>query len=276
MIEPVTNLICPLDQQPLQQHDMSWRCNSGHSYDIAKQGYVNLLPVQKKRSKDPGDSKAMIQARRRFLSQGFYQPLAEQVAALTLADDASSVLDAGCGEGYYLQQLIQAAERQGKSLQVAGLDISKWAVLAAAKQDKRATWMVASNSAMPLADNSVDTLLCLFGFPTEAEFERVLNPGGRLIMVDPASNHLNELKQIIYPEVKAKPEQLPVNESRWSLTQEQRISYTVTLPDNDTIRDLLVMTPHLYRSSQAGRERAEGLTTLDVTVDVWLRSFCNR
>lgn len=273
MIEPVTDLICPLDQQPLHRREGSWQCENGHSYDIAKQGYVNLLPVQNKRSKDPGDSKAMIRARRHFLSQGFYQPLAEQLAAEVLASDTTTILDAGCGEGYYLQQLIQAAEQQGQSLQIAGSDISKWAVQAAAKQSKQVTWMVASNSTIPLSDNSVDTLLCLFGFPAEAEFERVLKPGGRLIMVDPASRHLHELKQIIYPEVNAKPEQSPVNDNRWSRIKEHRISYTVTLPDNDTIRDLLIMTPHLYRSSQTGRERAEALTTLDVTVDVWLRVF---
>lgn len=273
VITPVTDLICPLDHQPLQRQDGTWRCANGHSFDIAKQGYVNLLAVQNKRSKDPGDSKAMIQARQRFLAQGFYQPLAEQVASVILASDALSVLDAGCGEGYYVRQLIQTAEQQAKSLQIAGLDISKWAVQQAAKQEKRATWMVASNSALPLADNSVDTLMCLFGFPAEAEFERVLKPEGRLIMVDPASNHLHELKQIIYPEIKDKPAQLPINDNRWTMLEEKRVSYSVTLPDNDTIRDLLTMTPHLYRSSYAGRERAEALKELDMSVDVWVRAF---
>ena len=133
--------------------------------------------------------------------------------------------------------------------------------------------MVASNNAIPLADNSVDTILCVFGFPVEAEFKRVLKPGGRLIMVDPASEHLIELKRIIYPEVKSKSEQLPVSGDDWALDSEERVSFSVELPDNETVQDLLTMTPHLYRASKEGREKAEKLQNLTITVDVWVRVF---
>ncbi|MCH2455776.1 MAG: methyltransferase domain-containing protein [Idiomarina sp.] len=273
MIQPFDQLICPLDKQPLQLNERTWRCENGHSYDVAKQGYVNLLPVQNKRSKDPGDSKAMVQARREYLNKGYYQPLAQALADTVLAMGSQALLDAGCGEGYYLRYLVEQAEQQGTELSVAALDISKWAVQAAAKQDKRLSWMVASNNAIPLADNSVDTILCVFGFPVEAEFKRVLKPGGRLIMVDPASEHLIELKRIIYPEIKAKSEHLPVSEKGWVLSSEERISFKVELPDTEAVHDLLTMTPHLYRASKEGIEKAEKLQSLAITADVWVRVF---
>lgn len=273
MIQPFDQLICPLDKQPLQLNDRTWCCENGHSYDVAKQGYVNLLPVQNKRSKDPGDSKAMVQARRHFLSQGFYQPLADALSETVLSAGDQSILDAGCGEGYYLQHLIREAEQRGVSLDIGALDISKWAVQVAAKQDKRLSWMVASNNAIPLADNSVDTILCVFGFPVEAEFKRALKPGGRLVMVDPASEHLIELKRIIYPEIKSKSEQLPVSETRWKLCSEERVNFPVNLANTETVHNLLTMTPHFYRASKEGRERAEKLQSLTITADVWLRVF---
>lgn len=276
MTKALNNLICPLDGQPMRCEGRTWRCASGHSYDLAKQGYVNLLPVQKKRSRDPGDSKAMVQARQRFLQQGYYQPLANAIGDWALADSGQAILDAGCGEGYYLRQLIVAAEQQQKSLSVAALDISKWAVQTAAKQDKRLTWMVASNNDVPLADQSVDSLLCIFGFPVAAEFWRLLSSGGSLLMVDPAADHLRELKQVIYPEVRDKLRQSPIDDRYFELEQQQRHTFTVTLDGKADIHDLLTMTPHLYRSNSEGRQRAAELSQLTVTVDVWLRRYSRK
>ncbi|WP_417438841.1 putative RNA methyltransferase [Idiomarina sp.] len=272
-ITKISALRCPIEQSPLQLVDGSWRCENGHSYDVAKQGYVNLLPVQNKRSKDPGDSKAMVQARREFLEQGYYEPLAQVLADTVLVQGEQAVLDAGCGEGYYLRYLIEQAEQNGTDLSMAALDISKWAVQAAAKRDKRLSWMVASNNSIPLDDNSVDTILCVFGFPVEAEFKRVLKPGGRLIMVDPTGDHLKELKAIIYSEIKTKSDNLPVNSEYWSLASEQRVTFQFELNNNQAVQNLLTMTPHLYRSSAEGRERAEAHSSLQLTADVWVRVF---
>jgi 23S rRNA (guanine745-N1)-methyltransferase len=267
-----SQLCCPLDSAPLTLSDKTWRCEHGHSFDVAKQGYVNLLPVQNKRSKDPGDSKAMVQARSRFLTDGFYAPLAEALASMVLADPVGALLDAGCGEGYYLRHVLDTAVSDGADVKAVALDISKWAVQAAAKRDPRVSWLVASNSSIPVPDSSIDTLLCVFGFPVESEFKRVLSDGGRLVMVDPAARHLHELKQVIYDEVKDKPANLPVSDE-WTLVSEQRVTFSVDLPSREVIHDLLAMTPHLYRASSAGRARAEALTSLTVTVDVWLRVF---
>lgn len=272
VITPFSQLCCPLDGADLTLNDKTWRCEQGHSFDVAKQGYVNLLPVQNKRSKDPGDSKAMVQARSRFLGEGFYAPLAEALATQVLAQSGGALLDAGCGEGYYLRNVLDQATACGAEFSAAALDISKWAVQAAAKRDKRVSWLVASNSSIPVHANSIDTLLCVFGFPVEEEFKRVLNDDGRLVMVDPAPDHLAELKQVIYDEVKDKSASLPLSDA-WQLASEQRVTFSVELPSRDAIQDLLAMTPHLYRASSAGRARAEALTSLTLTVDVWLRVF---
>jgi len=268
-------LACPLDGEPLNQSGTCWRCPAGHSFDVARQGYLHLLPVQKKRSLDPGDSKDMVAARRRFLNAGFYQPIAEAVnkAVAPGAADAKPLacLDAGCGEGYYLRQL--AAANTERSLALVGVDISKWATLAAAKQDKRPRWLVGSNANLPVLNGSLDCVLCLFGFPVYSEFARVLKPGGILIQADAGPDHLRELREIIYPSLKPeKPPAVDVPEGFLSLGTET-IRYSLTLESQEAIADLLAMTPHFYRAPAEGRVRAETLETLAVTVEVTLRRF---
>ncbi len=114
---------------------------------------MNLLPVQNKRSRDPGDSKEMVAARRRFLEAGHYQPIADAVAQAVLAGAVPgrtlTCLDAGCGEGYYLRQLAATAAAEARPLALAGLDISKWAVQAAAKRDLQDARSQAGASASP-------------------------------------------------------------------------------------------------------------------------------
>ena len=201
-ITPFPALACPLDGAPLLCNGAAWRCAAGHSFDIASQGYTHLLPVQNKRSRDPGDSKEMVAARRRFLNAGHYQPIAAAASRGVLAGlpagTTAACLDAGCGEGYYLRQLAAAATSDGKSLALLGLDISKWAILAAAKQDRRPTWVVGSNANLPVLPGTLDRLLCMFGFPVHAEFARVLKPDGLLLQVDAGPDHLRELREIIY------------------------------------------------------------------------------
>lgn len=275
-ITPFQALGCPLDGLPLQSSGSAWRCASGHSFDIAGQGYTNLLPVQHKRSRDPGDSKEMVAARRRFLTAGFYEPIAAAVSRAVLADlpvDASSsCLDAGCGEGYYLRQLA-AAVPDAQTLALLGLDISKWAVLAAAKQDKRANWVVGSNANLPVLSGTLDRVLCLFGFPVYPEFARVLKPGGRLLQVDAGPDHLRELREIIYPSLKperAAEMQAPEGFSRLPT---ETLRFSIELASTGQIADLLAMTPHLHRATAEGRAAAAALTALSLSVEVRLTCF---
>ncbi|MHB1075647.1 putative RNA methyltransferase [Thiobacillus sp.] len=276
---PITSfkaLACPLDGSPLHCSGSACRCASGHSFDIASQGYINLLPVQHKRSRDPGDSREMVTARGRFLTAGSYQPIAAAVNQAVLADlpaDATiSCLDAGCGEGYYLRQLAAAAKDE-QTLALLGLDISKWAVLSAAKQDRRITWVVGSNANLPVLPGTLDRVLCLFGFPVYPEFARVLKPGGRLVQVDAGPVHLRELREIIYPSLKPERTAEMPTPAGFRRLPAETLRFSIDLASAGQIADLLAMTPHLYRTKAEGRAAAAALTALSLGVDVRLTCF---
>ncbi len=269
-------LACPLDGGPLHSNGSMWRCAAGHGFDIAREGYTHLLPVQQKRSRDPGDSKLMVAARRRFLNAGHYQAIAAAVSQAVLADlppvATASCLDAGCGDGYYLRQLAAAA-RGGQTLALLGLDISKWAVQSAAKQDRQPAWVVGSNAKLPVQPGTLDRVLCIFGFPVHAEFAHVLKPGGQLLQLDAGSDHLRELREIIYPTLKpGRTADVQEPEGLTGVSNES-VCYRLDLAGSETIADLLAMTPHLYRASAERRAQATALTALSVTVDVRLARF---
>jgi len=270
-VEPFSALACPLDGKPLNPDSTTWRCQDGHSFDVARQGYINLLPVQNKRSLQPGDSKEMVAARQRFLNAGHYRPVAEAVRdsvirALAGNSGVVSCLDAGCGEGYYLREL--AAADNGLALSLIGLDISKWATLAAAKQDKRPRWLVGSNAGLPILPGTLDCILCLFGFPVYNEFARVLKPGGMLIQAEAGPDHLRELREIIYPALKPEKPAMEHDPEGFSIAGTDTLNFPLTLTHPEAIADLLAMTPHFYRAPPEGRERAASLEMLTVTIQV--------
>lgn len=277
-IIPFTALACPLDGLPLHSNGTAWRCADGHSFDIASQGYIHLLPVQHKRSRDPGDSKEMVACRRRFLEAGHYQPIAEAARRAVLADTfpgaTISCLDAGCGEGYYLRQL--AASDEIRDLALIGLDISKWAVLSAAKRDKRMTWVVGSNANLPVLTGSLDRVLCMFGFPVYPEFARVLAPDGQLVQIDAGPDHLRELREIIYPVLKAERAIEAAVPAGFSMVSSETVRYPAEIVGQAQIADLLAMTPHLFRASSEGKARVAALQSLSVTVDVRLTRYRKR
>jgi len=265
-------LCCPLDQLSMQQRDGYLVCENGHSYDIARQGYVNLLAASDKRSKDPGDSKSMVRARHDFFEAGYYQPVAQHLTELvtkTVAD-GSIIVDAGCGEGYYLQCLqhqLQSSAQSGCNF--VGFDISKWAVAAAARRCP-ATWFVASNRNIPISADSVDILISLFGFPAFESFRRILKNQGLLILANAGPRHLIELREIIYTSLKntRSTELEQAQRAGFVLQEATQLTYQSPPLDQAGIAQLLEMTPHLYRATREGKEKLSLLQELAVTVDV--------
>lgn len=276
-LTPITQLLCPLDQHPLLLNCNTWRCQNNHCFDVAKQGYVNLLPVQNKKSLDPGDSKEMIAARRDFLNSGVYQPiavaLAKTLAGLCKEHEQLSILDAGCGEGYYLNAVCEQLLLNDVELTATGLDISKWAVRSCKIRNPKLNGLVASNRQIPLPDHSQDIVLCTFGFPVFEEFKRILKPGGHIVMADPGPEHLIELRSQIYETVRRNP---PADISAaliddWQLSDSINVQFTTPPLSAEQFEQLLVMTPHLYRASREGRERAAKLQNMPVSGDVLIR-----
>lgn len=265
-------LCCPLDQLALQLDGTHLHCENGHSFDIARQGYVNLLGAGDKRSQDPGDSKEMVIARRDFLNGGHFQPVAHRLADLIdpLVSADSIIVDAGCGEGYFLEQLqARLGSRNRLFPSMIGFDISKWAVQAATRR-LAATWLVASNRNIPLAERSADCLLSLFGFPVFESFQAVLKEGGTLLTVNPGPHHLIELREIIYPSVRHS-ESTDVQQAcdaGFSVAETSTLQFQTAPLSQLQIRQLLSMTPHLFRATREGKERAAGLDDFPVTVDV--------
>lgn len=276
-LTPITQLLCPLDQHPLLLNCNTWRCQNNHCFDVAKQGYVNLLPVQNKKSLDPGDSKEMIAARRDFLNSGVYQPiavaLAKTLAGLCKEHEQLSILDAGCGEGYYLNAVCEQLLLNDVELTATGLDISKWAVRSCKIRNPKLNGLVASNRQIPLPDNSQDIVLCTFGFPVFEEFKRILKPNGHIVMADPGPEHLIELRSQIYETVRRNP---PADISAaliddWQLSDSINVQFTTPPLSAEQFEQLLVMTPHLYRASREGRDRVAKLQDIAVTGDVLIR-----
>ena len=268
---PLVDLICPLDGQTLQRQGNCWLCPSNHSFDIAKQGYVNLLPVQHKNSKDPGDSKEMVIARRDFLQLGHYLPIAQQLTKVVeqfAKTDVVTCLDAGCGEGYYLHALASSC---ALSLQLAGVDISKWAIQAASKANKNVTWIVGSNANLPVPDASLDFIFCLFGFPIYPEFYRALKPQGKLLMVDPTAQHLIELREQLYPQLLEKIRTEKPDPDGFTTLDVHALEQSFYLDNNLHIQQLALMTPHWFKAGPQGRERLAQLDQLTVSLAVELR-----
>ncbi|QFT53948.1 putative RNA methyltransferase [Microbulbifer sp. THAF38] len=262
---------CPLCAKPLTLGKDTWRCSNRHTFDRAREGYVNLLPVYRKRRKDPGDSTEMLHARRRFLKAGYYRPLVDAITALLPYQSGRRLLDIGCGEGYYLRQL-ESAGWHGHAL--AGVDISKSGVRMAAKADSGAQFVVSSNANLPVASNSVDHLLRIFAPAPDAEMLRVIKEGGHLLDVSPGPDHLWTLKGHLYRE----PRKHPAPKLVEGLYPEvdMRCCFPFELRGHEAIADFLAMTPFAWKGNREARAELERQESLVLEADFILRRFIKR
>ncbi len=266
--------LCPGCGRGLDRQETGCRCPKGHSFDRAAAGYVHLLPANKKHAKDPGDDKGMAAARNRFLSGDWYAPLRDALADLALryAPDRCVVLDAGCGEGYYSAAVYRALTSAGKTVKMAGVDLSKHALKRAAKREKAIEFAVASVYGLPVADACVHLLLNCFSPLALEEFLRVLRPGGVYFYVVPGAKHLWEMKEVLYD----KP--YPNTEKRTpypglTYLEVAEVDEAIHLPDRQTISDLFQMTPYFWKTPKSGVDRLTALDRLDVTISFRIHVF---
>ena len=261
-------LLCPICAAPLRQTDKTFRCDSGHSFDMARQGYVNLLPVQNKRSLNPGDTREQVLSRRAFLEAGFYEPIAKALCDAAKAYCcAGPILDVGCGEGWYSTQLAAALDAP-----LVGLDISKEAVRCAAAKYKSARWLCGSAARLPVADHSAGLLTSLFALTVPEEFKRVLRPEGYYFQVLAQEDHLLSLKSIIYPTLTHKEKNTAPDLPGFTLVRQIPIRFTFTV-EGEQVQNLLSMTPHVYRISKEGAQRLAQTDKLTDTASAVLNIF---
>lgn len=257
--------LCPICGGALNRGERTYLCPKGHSYDIAKEGFTYLLPPNQKHSSAPGDDKDMAAARRAFLSKGFYRHLLDTLTDLVLSHTGQSpiLLDAGCGEGYYTSGILQALAGAGREPQMAGTDISKFALRYAAKREKGAEFAVASSYRLPLADRSVDLLLNCFSPLALEEFRRVLRPGGWFFYVVPAADHLWALKEILYDRpYPNKEKEIPYE--GFSYVAVVPADRSVTLDNQEDIQNLFRMTPYYWKTPKNGAQRLAEVDRLTI------------
>lgn len=258
---------CPICTAPLTKEDKTYRCHKGHSYDCAKEGYVHLLPANQKHSKNPGDDKGMAASRNRFLSGDWYRSLRQALEQLACEMERQdlSVLDSGCGEGYYTQGVARALKEQGRAFQICGVDLSKPSVRYAAKRLKEGEFAVASAYHLPVGTDSIDLLINCFSPLALEEFTRVLKKGGRFLYVVPGPEHLWELKQVLYEKPYLNDEIAP-DYPGFVKCRVVKVEEKVILPNQQTISDLFQMTPYFWRTPAAGKAKLEALETLELTI----------
>lgn len=262
------NLICPICGKELVREDRRCVCPDNHSFDIARQGYVNLLTVQRRHSAHPGDTREQVLSRREFLEGGFYSPIAQAlIAAARRHGAAGPVLDVGCGEGYYSAQLAHAMDAE-----LTGLDISKDAVRYAAGKYKDSQWLCATAAQIPVADGSTGLVTSLFSVTLPEEFHRVLREGGFLFQVLAAQDHLLELKKVIYDQLIFREKDTVPELPGFTLVESVPIRFSFTV-EGQQVRNLFAMTPHLFRVGKAGAERLRRTQALTDTASCVLNVF---
>lgn len=259
-------LICPICATPLSTTEAGARCANGHQFDRARQGYLNLLLVQHKRSRDPGDNQIMVEARRRFLEAGHYAPVAAHITAQASGLQPGTWLDIGCGEGYYTAALANSLPGS----RGFALDISREAVKRACRRHREVEWLVASMARVPLPDQSCGMLLSVFSPLDWNEARRLLAPGGKLLRVGPTNAHLLELRALLYASVQdyVEDKHLADVPPGMCAAGSSTLEFSLPLATPEARSDLLSMTPHGWR---ANAERRAAVIEAALTVTVSMR-----
>jgi len=270
-------LSCPVCNNSLQKHEKLYICENGHNFDIAKQGYINLLQSNKKHSSDPGDNKNMINARRNFLERGYYEPISNLLNEVFISNiphlsNPLQVVEVGSGEGYYINRLKDCHDGN-----YYGVDISKHAAKTASTKYHNITFVVANAVELPFINNSVDVLISLFSPFYEESAKKVLAKHGIIIQAVPLNNHLLELRQVLYEKVNINP--IPKNvltqAKYFKLAATKILNHSLQLSDQASIQDMFSMTPHYWKTSPDKIRELSSLQKLDITLEIEFRIYTN-
>lgn len=257
--------ICPNCGLKLNKDGNKYICQKNHSFDIARQGYVNLLPVFGKKSKDPGDNEIMTVARREFLSSGHYGKLLDRLSELIKNQNKKVLVDAGCSEGYYTSKFSENIEK------VYAFDISKTAIKTASASDKKTNYFVASSFNIPFPKNSVDIITKIFAPDSPSEFFRILKKDGILIEVIPGENHLLELKERLYDKVYLN--KIESGEKKgFNLEKEEKLIYKFK-PNEKERLNLFKMTPYYYKTDPERQKNIINAEEFEITGEFIIRIF---
>ena len=258
-------LKCPVCAGELNLYDGFAACKNSHRFDRAASGYLNLLLSQKKHAKDPGDSRDMVLARRRFLDAGYYAPLRDAIVLKLKELKPKSILDAGSGEGYYTSEFSKIAD-------TVGIDLSKDAILRASKRDKTGLYCVGSIFDLPVFDNSVDVVTSIFAPYSAEEFSRVTNT---VIAVIPGEKHLFGLKEALYEKPYLNDEkgyELP----GFDLVDKVSVDFDIEVVGSDAIFDLFSMTPYFWRTPRDATEKLAKTEKLNTPISFRILTYKKR
>ena len=260
------SLVCPVCGKRLFTEEGVARCESGHAFDRARSGYWNLLMDQA--SHGHGDDKAMLRARRAFLSGGWYAPLTDAVSAIAarVLPDGGTAVDAGCGEGAYTLAAADALAAAGKKHRLFAFDVSKEAArMTASLLRERGTVFVASAYRIPMESGCADLVISVFSPFARAEFARILRPGGTLLRVVPEPDHLRELKEAVYDAPRSGPAGREEGDGAFLPGEEIPVRKTLDLP-GAALTELFDMTPYARKTAPRDREKLLALPGLSVTM----------
>lgn len=271
--------ICPVCHKKLKKLDSSWRCQNGHSFDIARKGHVNLLTTAGRNPKNAGDNADMVRARTEFLDKGYYKPLAEEIRAVTAFElqkiGHPVIIDSGCGEGFYTTELAKI-----RNANIYGIDISKHAVSHCMTRVhiagiENCNFAVASSFQLPFAAECADAVVSVFAPVSNDEYARVLKSSGVLIVVSPSPRHLFELKAAVYDEpYENRPNVYGLN--KFEMTEEHLFEYKADILSKEDIHSLFMMTPYFYKTSEEGMARLGALEHIEVTCGFVIQVYCKK
>ena len=226
-------LACPKCHESIVQEGNSYKCANNHCYDLAKTKYLNLLLNPDKATNNPGDSKESLVARKAYLTKGYYTRGLKEIFSLDT---------------------------------IYGLDISKEAINMATKYTKDVYWLVGNSKNLPIVDHSLDFITALFTVVNQDELKRTLKKGGYIIHVTANPNHLIEIKELIYDEIKVKSDKYIRLD--FETIESYDLVHQVKIDNREDALNLLKMTPHYYHIKKERRGVLDELERLDITIDI--------